>query len=566
MTSRVKIGENLITQGYVYQTFLESKEGSTVYYGLDEVIDNAIDATEDGGIIKLDYNPETNTIIIFDNGSGMDYDTLKGVLSNASYHKKDGNKVGIRGVGLKKFVGIVGNLSGCTLNILTSIGNKFYSKGTMFMSPNDETILHPKIDMFDSNGIFEDNDVNIQNGYLKGTIIELQNCEPISFTDEVLNQYAIKYAEPILIHKKKIIINGVELQPIDPTYTIGKTIDKPFVVDNENRLYYTSFHFNMFKEGREDVTYPLDIMSVQLLDPQLIKEKYPFEESAGFNYFGGVYTKRGGRFLDYGNNTCNMFALPVGNPYKRNNKTTSMYGQTVGHLAGYNRIIINLDNNEVAKIFGIQSIKSKGILSLYDNKNITKDYFVMIDNVKVSVFQAISYIRKFNDYFYVNVIKHCRKTYDWNNLGSDLNMLLKNYSFAFGKPLVSTKDVIKVANTIRMDKIYTYSIKDRSCFLSIQWQQNKHNNKGKIIRSEINKDCILYKLLEKDEVRLRKLYNLFIADFKCCTFYSFFDREAIKAYLVGKTNQYLEVMNDSINKAKEKAFSEVVPSFKHSKR
>lgn len=48
--------EQLQTKGYVYQSFLESKEGTTVFDGIDECIDNAIDATlDDEGVIVIDY-------------------------------------------------------------------------------------------------------------------------------------------------------------------------------------------------------------------------------------------------------------------------------------------------------------------------------------------------------------------------------------------------------------------------------------------------------------------------------------------------------------------------------
>ena len=45
--------EELSTKGYVYQTFVEAKEGTTVFDGIDEAIDNAIDATDKGGNIYV---------------------------------------------------------------------------------------------------------------------------------------------------------------------------------------------------------------------------------------------------------------------------------------------------------------------------------------------------------------------------------------------------------------------------------------------------------------------------------------------------------------------------------
>ena len=54
--------EELSTKGYVYQTFVEAKEGTTVFDGIDEAIDNAIDATDKGGSIYVIVDNENNKV------------------------------------------------------------------------------------------------------------------------------------------------------------------------------------------------------------------------------------------------------------------------------------------------------------------------------------------------------------------------------------------------------------------------------------------------------------------------------------------------------------------------
>ena len=546
--------EQLQTKGYVYQSFLESKEGTTVFDGIDECIDNAIDATlDDEGVIVIDYDEKNNILRCYDNGHGMEYMTLKKILSNASYHKADGSGVGIRGVGLKKFVGIVGNINDCVLTITTSTGDEYYRKGHLFVCPDDKVILEPLLEGNRLNGNFKDNGINIFNGKLKGTIIELKNCEHIKFTEEILNDYSVRYAEALNIHHKHIIINGVDLKGFDPTYTIGRKElecdENKTVIDEENRLFINTFNLKMYKIGNEKHLIPIKITSVQLLDPSYIRNKYKFEKDANFNQYGGIYTKRGGRFIDYGNNNQTMFTMVNGE--LGTTKSKGLFGTIAGNLSGYNRIIIDLKDDEAAKIFGLQSIKSKGIIPLSSNKKLLKEYRVNVNNISLSVFEAISYLRKFNDKFYETKIKHCRKGYKWENLKADVTELYNNWDFTAGK--LKNKPVKKkvTVKTVVPEEV-SYSITDNNCFLKITYKQNIYNNKVRILSNTINEENLLYKYVygyygAGAKEMSEKIRNLILDDFKVCTEYAYFDRENVKAFLIGKTKSLLKRLDTKVN-------------------
>lgn len=524
--------EELSTKGYVCQMFKEAKEGTTVFDGIDEVLDNAIDATGFGGKIYFFYDREKDEIRVLDNGCGMPHPLLRSIMENASYHDADGISIGINGIGLKKFAAICGNLKGCTLDVLTSDGGKYVSRAILNISENDAQIIHPTIEWFE-NGNLDDNGINIVSGELKGTIITLKHVEDIEFTNEVIEQYSIKYAEPIMTKGKHIFINNVELNAIDPTYTIGKNdVNKQLIVDNDNRLYIANFKMEAFLEGKENEKIDFIVTSIQALDPNLLRKKHSFENKP-FNYLGGIYTTRGGRFIDYGNNTPTMFAIESSRLGMT--KGNGLYGDISGSLSGYNRILINLDNIDSARLFGVQSIKSKGIIPLHENPNMF-NYKVKVNGVNISLFEAISYIRCFNHKFYTSTTK--KANYDWNNFESDVIRKFKEYDFS------TSKQVKKISVTTRGTKGQTkteniYTIKDSACFLAIQWKQGK-DNKAKIVSYSPNEECLLYRRNKEDDTLIQSLMEDFLMDFRCFADYARYDREGVKTLLVARTNQYLD--------------------------
>ena len=528
--------EELSTKGYVCQMFKEAKEGTTVFDGIDEALDNAIDATDIGGKIYVFCDKEKDEVSVLDNGCGMQHSLLRNVMENASYHNADGVSIGINGIGMKKFAAICGNLSGCTLEVLTSDGGEYASRAILNISENDAQIIHPVIEWFENKDL-KDNGINIINGKLKGTILTLKHVEDIEFTNEVIERYSIKYAEPIITKNKHIFIDNVELNAIDPTYTIGRNDEsKELIVDNENRLYIANFKLEAFLEGKENEKIPFTVTSVQALDSNLLKKRYQFEVGKPFNHFGGIYTKRGGRFIDYGNNTPTMFAMESGK--LKTTKGKGLYGDISGSLSGYNRILINLDNIESARLFGVQSIKSKGIIPLHENTKLF-DYKVRVNGVNISVFEAISHIRSFNHKFYSTTTK--KANYDWNNFESDVIRKFEEYDFSTSKQPKKATVVIGEKKKTKTETIF--SIKDMACFLAIQWKQRGDNNKAEIISCSPNEDCLLYRRNKENKVLVQSLIEDFLMDFKCFADYAHYDREGIKTLLVARTNQYLDKTN-----------------------
>ena len=529
--------EELSTKGYVYQTFVEAKEGTTVFDGIDEMIDNALDATDKNGVIHVVVDKKGNEVQVLDNGCGMGYLLLKDVMQNATFHKADGKSIGINGIGLKKFAAIVGNLHGCRLHVLTSEGDKYVSSATLHISPNDEEIIHPTIEWFE-NGNLTDNGINIINGTLKGTIATLTYTEEVDFTDDVIEQYSIKYAEQIILNKKHIFINGKKLVGIDPTYTIGvNDVNKDLIVDEENRLYIANFKLEAFIEGQENIKFPFIVTSVQALDPSLLRKKYSFENKP-FNYLGGIYTTRGGRFIDYGNNTNIMFAME--NCKLGTTRGSGLYGDISGSLAGYNRLIINLDNIDSARLFGVQSIKSKGIIPLHENNNLFK-YKVNVNGVNITVFEAISFIRCFNHRFYTSTTKSSK--YNWKNFKQDVYRKFYEYDFSTSKQIKKRVSSTTLHKS-KSNEEAIYTIADSASYLKVQWKQNAHNNKAKILYSVPNENCLLYRRNKENVELIQKLTMLFVEDFKCFADYAHYDREGVKNLLIAKTNQFLDKMKE----------------------
>ena len=261
-------------------------------------------------------------------------------------------------------------------------------------------------------------------------------------------------------------------------------------------MYIANFKLEAFIEGQENIKIPFIVTSVQALDPSLLRKKYSFENKP-FNYFGGIYTTRGGRFIDYGNNTNIMFAME--NCKLGTTRGNGLYGDISGSLAGYNRLIMNLDNIESARLFGVQSIKSKGIIPLHENNNLFK-YKVNVNGVNITVFEAISFIRCFNHRFYTSTTKSSK--YNWKNFKQDVYRKFYEYDF-------STSKQIK-----------------------------------KSVTSATNEDCLLYRRNKENVNLISKLTTLFIEDFKCFADYAHYDREGIKNLLIARTNQYLDKMKE----------------------
>lgn len=98
---------------------LVSKLGATgyrTYEAIAELIDNSIDAKLDSQLLKIKVKLDirNKTIIVEDNGRGMDFETLKNAMTLAYVEKDKRDKLGVYGLGMK---------TACS-----SLGENFYTR------------------------------------------------------------------------------------------------------------------------------------------------------------------------------------------------------------------------------------------------------------------------------------------------------------------------------------------------------------------------------------------------------------------------------------------------------
>ena len=445
------------TKGYVYQSFIESKENTTPYMGIDEAIDNALDNMAEGiGQVWIYNNAANKTITIMDNGKGIDYELMEEILANAICHRANSETIGIKGVGIKKIGALVSSMKDSEMTIITSTGNEYATKAIFNLTDDDEAISHPKLIKI-PNRFKESFNVD-KYGRLRGTVIIIKNTERINFTDRILLDYSIRYAPALLNQKKRIFINGKELLPIDPTYSLVRpsgayVIDKnrrgfnaKIVIDDTEKKYYIDFDLTIYHKKTPYTKHLLKLRSSQMLDTDMLRFKHPFEEVFNFNSLAGIYTIRGGRFINQGGNVSNMFSLV--NDKINTTRGKGMFGDISGGLSQYNRILIDLNDDKIASIFEVPSIKSKGIQKFPSN-DLLFDYYTNVDGKSITLFEAISYIRKFNDAFYVN---NTKSRNEWKYQFVDLlSCYFDKYDFSLGK-IVEDKKIKRVKQNIKSIK------------------------------------------------------------------------------------------------------------------
>lgn len=470
--------EVLTTKGYVYQSFVETKENNSPLFGLDEAIDNALDAIEsETGKVEINYFPNEHKISIRDNGNGMPYSLVSQILSNAVYHKGNDNSIGIKGVGIKKMAALLSNLIDSTLIIYTSDGGEQAVVGKLRITNDDEIITHPKIGHVKNN--FAPNTINVNESHrLKGTTIVVIGCENLKFDYFVLRDYSVKYSKSILKDKKRIYFNvpnfnDYELKPIDPTYTLNVEFDKSRIYTNNNlRMYAIDYLLKIFHKDEPYKEYDLKVRGIQICDPSRLREKYPIENTYRFNDLSGIFAYRGGRLINQVGNVREMFGMV--NSQLTTTKGNGIYGDISGSLSGYNRIVLYLDDDNLAKIFNVPSIKSKGIQSLYLNNNLF-DYKCKINGKEIFLYEAICYIRKFNHMFYQDCLKG---TTDWDSFDNNIINYYNNFDFSKG---VKCKEIKRVTKTnIETSKIIHKRIISTNNYLNIKYGVNSSNKVASI--------------------------------------------------------------------------------------
>lgn len=518
------VREKITTKGYAYQSYLDVKEGTSFENGLDEAIDNAIDAKAKNILLVVDSVKRTATI--YDDGKGMDEKTLFNVASNAAYHKDsadDEKTIGIRGRGIKNIIAACCKIQqGCTCDIKSSIDGKSLTEVKFNISHEDEDIIHPYFaQIYD----FKINNHPFYHDNFIGTEIHLTNIENLNFGQDVINNYGRKYCNDIRDKGINIIfeIDGKRhiLKPIDPMFFNGREIDGIEVVDNGG-YYLIHEKYTAYNKYDKSDTIDFEIESFCAYDIARFKKFLGKEGhkdfSDGFNINGGIYSKRQNRYMNLGGNAARMFSK---NDKLDGNDKEKACGDTSGGNSQYNRICIVIDNNKAAEVFKINSVKSRGIDALSYNENL-RDYLLEVNGRIVNVYELIAKIHKFNNRTYkicTGKFKTFEAKYDFvkTYIGEEWDM----WDFSAYKPSKQHNSItdIRVRNVI--DKINEYetlniterredvlnqgaietkySIEDKSVFVDIKW---KDSVKGEtyIISCDVNKNSDLYILMKSKDM------------------------------------------------------------------
>jgi hypothetical protein len=204
--------------------FVEAQrlQGYKIETAMADLVDNSIDANADKIQVKLqlDKDDKLDKIIIADNGSGMDWGTLKESYNLGARTPHANSDLGKFGVG-----GTLGSIAlaksklTLTKNHCSDIMgreldlDKCKDENTFFSS--DYTPSTQEIKMF--------NEIVGRNN--TGTLIVLSNLDKVSakgekkvkrIRDKLIMHFGTTYYQHLSSNSFKILINGVELEPKDP--------------------------------------------------------------------------------------------------------------------------------------------------------------------------------------------------------------------------------------------------------------------------------------------------------------------------------------------------------------
>lgn len=181
--------------------------GYTVAQALSELIDNSIDASDGSVEINIKIDKKNGSILVEDNGVGMNEDVAANSIKLGSSRKREGD-LGQFGIGLK---------AACM-----SLGKKF----TLETSPkghDEEYVLVFDEDDFVSTGNWKDFEIQIKNGADKGksfTRIKIEKLKikfyPTFF--EVLKRHLSERFSPFIANSEAVIkVNGekVKAEPFE---------------------------------------------------------------------------------------------------------------------------------------------------------------------------------------------------------------------------------------------------------------------------------------------------------------------------------------------------------------
>lgn len=212
---------------------LIKKLGLTGYrteQAISELIDNSIDARISGKVEKIDVRLDFDLgrITITDNGSGMDLAELKNALTIAKDTKKEGEKLGHFGLGMKSACSTLGK----SFRIRTTRKNSDVVYSAEY---DEEKWLNDKSLDWKNFEVEKSNDEDTWNG----TIIIISNLNVPLYPNQITSfkkNFGIRYG-PYLKSKQILLrINSRECTPVEPKIEKGTKKKIYIPLPGNNRL------------------------------------------------------------------------------------------------------------------------------------------------------------------------------------------------------------------------------------------------------------------------------------------------------------------------------------------
>ncbi|MCH7560319.1 MAG: ATP-binding protein [Thaumarchaeota archaeon] len=212
---------------------LIKKLGLTGYrteQAISELIDNSIDARITGKTERIDVRLDFDrgTITITDNGSGMDLTELKNALTIAKETKKEGEKLGHFGLGMKSACSTLGK----NFRILTTKKNS----DVEFSAEYDEEkwLKDKSLDWTN----FEVEKIKKENTW-NGTIIIISKLNISLYPNQITSfkkSFGIRYGPYLKSRNILLRINSRECKPVIPNIEKGSKRNIDIPLSRKNRL------------------------------------------------------------------------------------------------------------------------------------------------------------------------------------------------------------------------------------------------------------------------------------------------------------------------------------------